>query len=250
MGVELSRGMNGTGFGLAPDGFGVSLITGALPRGKDSTIENDTKRVGVGRRFSMRKVDLVDATETDEQLMNRAAKDDLVAFEALVARHQKRVYRMASRMLASDEDAWDVSQEIFIKIYHARRSYVENAKFTTWLYRIAHNAVIDKIRQIKRHAKVVSMEDMLTEVQGHLSSAHKALELDEVTGKMSEALARLSERQRSMVLLKYYEGCSINEIAEVFDCATGTVKATLFQAIRNLRKNLARSGLVTAEVNS
>lgn len=198
----------------------------------------------------MRKMNAALVGETDEVLMNMVAKDQLDAYEVLVKRHQNRVYRLAGRMLASEEDAWDVSQEVFIKVYNARHSYVENAKFTTWLYRIANNAVIDRIRQIKRHAKVVSMEDMLSEVKAAPNSAHRHLELTQVTDQMSEALTKLSERQRSMVLLKYYEGCSIQEIAEVFDCAAGTVKATLFQALRGLRGHLARGGVLSAEVGS
>jgi RNA polymerase sigma factor (sigma-70 family) len=65
---------------------------------------------------------------------------------------------------------------------------------------------------------------------------------------MGEALSLLSERQRSMIILKYYEGCSVKEIAEVFECATGTVKATLFQAVQHLKTSLAKRGIFSSEV--
>lgn len=187
---------------------------------------------------------------TDEALMIEASKDNLQAFETLVQRHQNRVYRMALKMLHSEEDAWDASQEIFIKVYNARHSYVEDAKFTTWLFRIANNAVIDKIRQHKRNQKVVSMGDTLTEPVSKDRSTHHHLALKEAKGQMSAALSKLSERQRGMVILKYYEGCSVKEIAEVFDCAAGTVKATLFQAVKLLREGLTQDGLTNAEVAS
>jgi len=190
----------------------------------------------------------VDATETDEALMVASSKDDMASFEILVARHQNRVYRMAFQVLRREEDAWDVSQEIFIKIYNARRSYVENAKFTTWLFRIANNAVIDRLRQIQRKQHVVSLGDMVSEPKSQDRGTHSNLELTEIKGKMGEALSFLSERQRSMVILKYYEGFSVKEISEVFECATGTVKATLFQAVRHLKTTLARSGIVSSEV--
>ena len=187
-------------------------------------------------------------SQSDEALMVAASKDDLQAFEKLVQRHQNRVYRMAYQMLGAEEDAWDVSQEIFIKVYNARHNYVENAKFTTWLYRIANNAVIDKIRQHQRNQKVISMDDFLQEPKAETRTTHQDLVLKEMTGQMSEALYCLSERQRSMVILKYYEGFSVKEISEVFNCATGTVKATLFQAIKHLRNNLMKAGVVSSEV--
>jgi len=155
---------------------------------------------------------------------------------------------MALQMLNAEEDAWDVSQEIFIKIYHARHSYTENAKFTTWLYRIANNAVIDRIRKLKRESRFRSVEDQFEEPKAATGDAHHALALNEVTGQMGQALSQLSDRQRGMVIMKYYEGFSVKEISEVFDCAVGTVKATLFQAIRNLRSHLERMGVVDSEV--
>lgn len=190
------------------------------------------------------------STETDEALMIAAAGDDLAAFEELVRRHQNRVYRMAYQMLSKEDDAWDVSQDIFIKVYNARNSYVENAKFTTWLYRIANNAIIDKLRQYKRNQKVVSLGEFHHEPPSQERATHQELEMEQAMSTMSEALYTLSERQRSMVILKYYEGFSVKEISEVFDCATGTVKATLFQAVKNLRGVLAKSGIVSSEVTS
>ena len=190
----------------------------------------------------------VDATQTDEALMVAASKDDLDAFEVLVSRHQNRIYRMAFAALRRDEEAWDVSQEIFIKVYNARHTYVENAKFTTWLYRIANNAIIDRLRQIQRKQHVYSMDDMLSEPASTDRTTHAHLELDEIRGSMGEALWLLSERQRSMVILKYYEGFSVKEIAEVFECANGTVKATLFQAVQHLKNNLAKRGIFSSEV--
>lgn len=185
---------------------------------------------------------------SDETLMSRAAKDDLEAFELLVKRHQKRVFHIVYQSLRSEEDAWDVAQEIFIKVYNARASYVENAKFTTWLYRISNNAIIDRVRQLKRRQSNVSMDDLLSEPESSDKGSHQQLELGEMTSQMSTALAGLTERQRSMVILKYYEGCSVKEIAEVFECAVGTVKATLFQSVRLLKERLAKSGIVSAEV--
>ncbi len=191
-----------------------------------------------------------DRERSDEQLMAAVAADHIEAFEILVSRHQNRVYRMALQMLGNEEDAWDVSQEIFIKVYHARASYTEEAKFTTWLYRIANNAVIDRIRQLKRLARFQSVEDSYGEPAAESRDAHDELALEEMGQSMSHALMALSERQRGMVIMKYYEGFSVKEIADVFECADGTVKATLFQAIRNLRDRLFDLGIVSAEVVS
>ncbi|MCB1044271.1 MAG: RNA polymerase sigma factor [Acidobacteria bacterium] len=191
-----------------------------------------------------------DSDRSDEALMADVAVGQLDAFEILVTRHQNRVYRMALQMLANEEDAWDVSQEIFIKIYHARESYTEEAKFTTWLYRIANNAVIDRIRQLKRQSRFQSLEDSVSEPMSDTADALRELAVTEMGERMSAALMDLSERQRGMVIMKYYEGFSVKEIADVFECADGTVKATLFQAIRNLRDRLGELGVFNAEVVS
>lgn len=180
---------------------------------------------------------------SDEALMLRVAKDQLDAYETLVERHQNRVYRMAYHMLGNKEDAWDASQEIFLKVYNARKGYVQNAKFTTWLYRIANNAVIDKIRQNKRSSKNMAVEDLLVEPTSNERSPQAMLAITDNNTQLTSALLKLSERQRSMVIMKYYEGFSIKEIAESFNCATGTVKATLFQSLKNLRQHLDRLGL-------
>ena len=189
------------------------------------------------------KLAVSDETLTDEELMLQVAVDRLDAYEILVKRHQNRIYRMACHMLNSQEDAWDVSQEIFLKVYNARKSYVQNAKFTTWLYRIANNAVIDKIRQNKRLSKVVAVEDLMVEPSSKGHSPQALMALSDHQDQLAEALMKLSERQRSMVLMKYYEGFSIKEIADLFDCASGTVKATLFQSLKNLRQHLTRGGM-------
>ena len=180
--------------------------------------------------------------------MVAASKDDLQAFEILVSRHQNRIYRMAFQILRKEEDAWDASQDIFIKVYNARHSYVENAKFTTWLYRIANNAVIDKLRQLQRKNKIFPIGELASEPASNDMTSHQQLALGQARGQMSQVLHTLSERQRSMVILKYYEGFSVKEIAEVFDCATGTVKATLFQAVRHLKNGLAKHGIMNSEV--
>ncbi|MCB1052441.1 MAG: RNA polymerase sigma factor [Acidobacteria bacterium] len=179
--------------------------------------------------------------------MTQVSKGNLNGFEILVKRHQNKVYRLILHMLHQEEEAWDVAQEVFLKIYNSRQSYAENAKFTTWLYRIATNAAIDRIRQLRRDQKVQGLE----EHEEFVSEDHgpqDQLQIQEARQQLERALAKLSERQRGMVIMKYYEGFAVNEIAEVFDCAAGTVKATLFQAVRNLRDHLGQLGIADAEV--
>lgn len=190
-------------------------------------------------------------TESDETLMLAVANGRLEAFEVLVQRHQTKVYRIVYQMLGSEEDAWDVSQEVFIKVYQARKKYVVDAKFTTWLYRIANNAAIDRIRQNQRQNKVISVEEeSMPEPQTPIAGAEDNMELIEMTHAMTSALSSLSERQRGMVVMKYCQGFSVAEIADVFDCAAGTVKATLFQALRNLRKTMTQKGMTYSEADS
>jgi RNA polymerase sigma-70 factor (ECF subfamily) len=193
----------------------------------------------------------IDRSPSDESLMASVAMGNPHDFDELVRRHQQKVFRMAVKMLGNEDDAWDSAQEVFIKVYQARDSYVSNAKFTTWLYRIANNAIIDRIRKNKRKSMhVISSEDSYNDATDPSHSPQDKVELYEQTDLVSKALAKLSERQRGMVLLKYYQGFSVKEIAEIFDCATGTVKATLFQSVRNLRQHLADLGHPNMELTS
>lgn len=185
--------------------------------------------------------------ETDEHLMLLVSKGDLNGFEKIVTRHQNKVYRIVLHMLQREEEAWDVAQEVFLKIWNSRSHYVQDARFTTWLYRIATNAAIDRLRQLRKDNKVQPLEDHEDFVSHH-HGPQERLALQDTRKRLGIALAELTERQRGMVVMKYYEGFAVQEIAEVFDCASGTVKATLFQAIRHLREALGRLGIDHSEV--
>ncbi len=182
---------------------------------------------------------MVDAT--DAALMARIQDDDEDAFATFVSRYQRRFYRVAIGYLRDHDEALDAVQESFIKIHRARATWEPRANPYTWAYRIVANHCIDMLR--KRHGQHYSLDD---EEDGRSHEIHdeKAVDpLDEQVRReeaveVREAIMRLPARQREIVILRHYEGMSLQEIAEAQQCALGTVKSSLHRALAHLKEIL------------
>jgi len=182
---------------------------------------------------------------TDAALMARIQEDDEDAFAVFVGRYQRRFFRLAYGYLRNQEESLDAVQEAFIKIYRARASWEPRASPFTWAYRIVANHCIDLLR--KRRGDTWSIDD--TE-EGETRDLHDVTAVDplraqverEEADRMKEAIARLPVRQREIIVLRHYEGLSLQEIAEAQDCALGTVKSSLHRALANLKQILEGTG--------
>ena len=169
----------------------------------------------------------------DSALMLRYRDGDVTAFETLYLRHKDPVYRYLLRLSGHNETAEDVFQEVWGKIVKARASYRPTAKFTTFLYRVAHNCFIDHVRRNKRHAGNTPIEPDLHEHPGE--TLETATERSLARERLEAALVDLPEEQRDAFLLHEEGGLSVDQIAAVTDCNRETAKSRLRYAVQKLR---------------
>ena len=169
-------------------------------------------------------------------------KDDEEAFEILVRRKAEPLHAMVSRMVVDPDEAHDVVQMAFVRIWDHRHRYDDRWKPNTWMYRIANNLAIDHLRARKtRHRYNESMQRHLLEVSDPgPRKALDELQHDEVDQIFQQLAEDLSPRQRSVFLLREVEGLSSAEVAEIVGCRETTVRNHLFNARRVLREELRR----------
>lgn len=178
-------------------------------------------------------------------LIHRAAKGDEAAFEQLLTQHEKSVYNLCLRMTGNPEDAMDVSQEVFLRVWKNLGSYQFDAAFSTWLFRIASNACIDFLRAKKRRNDVsLTMqdendgEDKELAVPDETPLPEEQLLAKEQQRAVMKAMSELPPDFREILQLRVVEGLPYEEIAEILDIKVGTVKSRLARARDQLRKNL------------
>ena len=172
-------------------------------------------------------------TPDDSALMLRYQDGDVAAFEILYRRHKDPVYRYLLRLCGQAEAAEDVFQEVWGKIIKARGSYRPTAKFTTYLYRVAHNCFIDYIRRNKRHSGNTVLDP---EQHGDgAESLELATERSLARERLDAALVELPDEQRDAFLLREEGGLSVDEIAAVTGCNRETAKSRLRYAVNKLR---------------
>ncbi len=167
--------------------------------------------------------------DSDETLVSRFQRGDASAFDELVTRHRRAVYRLAYRLLGSHEDADDVSQEAFLRAYRGLGRFRGESSFRTWVVRI----VLNLARSARRSRRVF----LPFEHAGELLQPGDPQEAS-LRQQVRRAVERLPFRQRQVLVLKVYEGMKFVEIAQAARMSVGTAKATFFQAVRNLRKRL------------
>jgi len=179
-------------------------------------------------------------TDPDSRLIERFKAGDREAFDRIVDRYRRDVYRIAYRMTANHEDADDVSQETFLRAYKALDSFRGDASLKTWLFRIAMNLSINVGRARAGHRTEERDLDVMPDPRGAEGPAAEGrLILGEEATRVRGAVASLPPRQKQVVLLRMYEEMPFQEISEVLDCPIGTAKANFFHAMNNLRKALA-----------
>jgi RNA polymerase sigma-70 factor (ECF subfamily) len=179
---------------------------------------------------------------SDSELMAAVQRDAPGAFERFVGRFQRRFYRIAMRYLREHEAALDAVQEAFVKIHQARDRWEPRAQPFTWAYRIVTNHCIDLLRkQAKTAAESIDDDDSPTSrtlEDARAEDPEAAVALRERGEVLRRALAELPAAQREILVLRYYEDLSLQEIAELRNLPLGTVKSTLHRATRSLRLRL------------
>ncbi len=182
-------------------------------------------------------------TPTDVELVNATLQGRQECFGDLVDRYQRPLVNYLHRMLRQADDAHDVAQEVFVKIYRALDRYDSQYKFSTWLFRIAQNAAIDRIR--KRRLQVVSMdrptddsEDGTWEFADDSPDAYADARNRERRDAIQEAIDALPWEYRELIVMRHYGELSYEEIARAKDMPLGTVKNKLFRGRKMLKEVL------------
>jgi RNA polymerase sigma-70 factor (ECF subfamily) len=185
-------------------------------------------------------------TWTDEELVARSIGGDNDSFNELILRWERPIYALAYRTIGREEDARDVCQETFLRAFRGLPGFRGQAKFSSWLYRIALNLCRDWVRREVRTPVVQAPEDvdlMDLAVQAEPSeSIEDLVARKDVTRAVERAMALLPEEQRTAIVLKEYHGLTFQEIADLVGCPLSTVKTRLYQGLAVLRRELARAG--------
>jgi RNA polymerase sigma-70 factor (ECF subfamily) len=180
-------------------------------------------------------------------LMNRVRQGDMYAYQELVRLYQKKAYRVIRTYVHDPEDAMEVLQDVFLKVYTARHTWDGRFSFSGWLYRIAINASIDRYRRSGR-SRTSSLEDVMESQMHESATARQAggpldrLRERERHRLLEKAVRHLPQRQREVVSLRFFADMRLEEIATALRCPLGTVKSNLHKAVMGLKTMLLEQG--------
>ena len=189
-------------------------------------------------------------TRSDVQLMLDVKAGDQQSFELLLQRYRTPLVNFLYRMVRNREQAEDLAQEVFLRVYRAREDYEPSAKFTTWLFRIATNLALNSVRD-NRYQKLQTSLDapIVADAEGgdermmEVADEHPDIEqhlVEEARKKMiRHAIEKLPEKQRAAVLLHKYQELDYGEISKILQCSESALKSLLFRAYETLRVELA-----------
>jgi RNA polymerase sigma-70 factor (ECF subfamily) len=202
------------------------------------------KPLAVGNTTALR----YEMQDPDVRLMLEVRDDSAAAFEELMLRYQQRLIRVLTHLTGQPEQAEDLAQDVFLRVYRARKKYVPGSKFSTWLFTIANNVALNALRTLSRRREVniavaqsgplsgQPLEQMIQAASGLMPS--RQLDRAEMRDVIQAALATLNERQRLAVLLNKFEHMSYTEISAVMGLSEKAIKSLLSRARVNLRQVL------------
>ena len=185
--------------------------------------------------------------QDDNTLIQKARSGDMLAFEQLLYRYDRHVLNIAYSFRNSEDDAKDIYQEVFIRVFKGLKNFQFRSEFSTWLYRITTNVCISYKRKEGRHnadsldASVYEDDDSSVKlsdlIEGESVTDDLAISSD-YSKYINRALDKLPAQQKMAFTLKYYQGYKVKEIADMMQCAEGTIKRYLFNAVNKMREQL------------
>lgn len=172
----------------------------------------------------------------ERQLILQTKEGSQEAFRELVELHMRQAYDLAYGFVNDHDDADDIAQEAFVKVYHSIKSFREEAGFSTWLYRIVTNAALDRLKQRKRRTnRLVRLDDpetiQVTENPGAIYSVDVAMHVE-------RALHELPTIQRAVVILRHIDGLPTKTVSKILNCSEGTIKTHLHRGLKKMRSLL------------
>jgi RNA polymerase sigma-70 factor, ECF subfamily len=182
----------------------------------------------------------------DRQLILRAQQGDAMAFEQLVFRHDRKVLSLAAQYVTSAEDAKDIYQEVFLRVFRGLKKFQFRSEFSTWLHRVTVNVCLTHRSRQKHRTHFVPLHNDPDNEDPHGALQPQAEETPadqqahdaEISSLVQSAMEKLSPKQRMVFTLRHYEGHKLKEIAGMMNCTEGTVKRYLFSATRKMRNEL------------
>jgi RNA polymerase sigma-70 factor, ECF subfamily len=174
-------------------------------------------------------------TQPDSELVRQIQSGTAAAFDELMLRYKHPIVNFVFRMLGNAEDANDVAQDVFVRVYQKLDTYRPETKFSTWLFALARNAAIDHLRWRARHP-AESMESA-PEISASFGTAEE-VNAREIGALISAAVAKLPEDQRTALVLSEYQGMSHAEIAAIMKCSEKSVESRLYRARQTLKEGL------------
>lgn len=174
---------------------------------------------------------MTDAVDPDRECVERFRQGDRAAFDTLVRRHQRGVWRMVRRYVRSDADAFDITQQVFVRAFRGLASFRGTASVRSWLYRIAINCALSWLRDHKREQPAEIDEHALVEAPvapGRIADG-------EESKRLRAAIAQLPPKQKLVLELRVFDDLSFKEVAELADCSENTAKVNFHYAVKRLR---------------
>jgi len=201
------------------------------------------------RRRGVQNITPVDYRSMDDaQVMLLAGQDDRAAYEHLVVKFQRQICGFLYRMCHNQAVAEELAQEVFLRVYRSREKYTADAKFSTWLYRIATNLAVNHARdtKIERTTPSVSLDDTYEDSGAKIDIADRSINAEqqmvrnEHMAAIKQHVLELPERQRMAVLMHKYQELDYREIAAVLELSESATKSLLFRAYESLREKLQK----------
>ncbi len=176
---------------------------------------------------------------SDENLVMRLKTNDIKAFEELVELYEKKIYNYAYGFTLSHEDALDITQEVFLKIYKNIQKFKENSSLSTWIYRITSNVCVDIARKNNKN-KTVSIsaenEEFINQLPDKTASVEDIIENNELSQELSNSLKKLDLDSKQIIIMRDVLGLSYNEIGTILKLEDGTVKSKISRSRKKLRE--------------
>jgi RNA polymerase sigma-70 factor (ECF subfamily) len=178
---------------------------------------------------------------TDEELVDSVLQGNIRDFDVLIERWQKPLYNFILRFMNSEEEARDACQDSFVNAYRNLAKFKKQSKFSSWLFKIAinrSNTLLRKQKRWKTFFDPMGDQQNFADVQTEEHNAEHTVEKEQIYSRIRKAIALLPPEQRTVLLLKEYEGLKFHEISEILECPVSTVKSRMYYALDGLRKAL------------
>ncbi|QIH38798.1 RNA polymerase sigma factor [Flavobacterium sp. Sr18] len=171
---------------------------------------------------------------SDQHYINHIIQGDTNVFSVLVDRYKEMIFTLALKMIKNREEAEEVSQDTFIKIYNSLNKFKGDSKFSTWIYKIAYNTCLDRLKKNKKEENTILIDEFSDNLVKTLDNAFSALEEKERKQTIQNCLNLLSREENFLLTLYYFDDQNLDEIAKIMDINSNNVKVKLFRSRKKL----------------